>query len=171
MVTHLDLFQTILDHAGIVIDDEERARRRYPGRSFRALCRGDAREQWPEQVFAELGLVRMVRTRDHKLVRRYPDGPNELFDLGRDPREARSFFNDPAYAEVQDDLNSRIEGFFAEYEDPRVSGLRVRELPKHSRFETWDWTSEVKSIETNADWLEQIRREWAAEVEDKPDPS
>lgn len=171
MVTHLDLFQTILDHAGIAIDDDERAKRRYPGRSFRPLLRGDARVQWPDRVFAELGLVRMVRTRDHKLVRRYPDGPHELFDLARDPRETRSFFDDPAYAAIRDDLSASMDRFFSAHEDPQLSGLRVRELPKHSRFETWDWTSEVKNIETNTDWLEQIRLEWAAEREGKTDRS
>jgi len=64
-----------------------------------------------------------------------------------------------------------MERFFSAHEDPRLSGLRVRELPKHSRFETWDWTSEVKNIETNSDWLEQIRLEWAAEREGKTDLS
>lgn len=163
MVTHLDLFQTILEHAGVAIDDAERQRRRYPGRSFRALCRGDARGTWPEAVFGELGLVRMVRTRDHKLVRRYPDGPNELFDLQRDPRETRSFYDNSAYTAVRDELTARMEQFFSKYEDPHFSGLRVRELPKHSPFEDWTWSGPHSRIESNDAWLEDVRLEMLAQ--------
>src|ERR1043166_1020828 len=105
MVSHVDLFQTILEHAGIVIDEAVRERRRYPGRSFRRLARGDGRGKWPDEVFAELGLTRMVRTRDHKLVLRAPDGPNELFDLTRDPRETRSFYDEPEYQDVVRELS------------------------------------------------------------------
>ena len=162
MVTHVDLFQTILEHAGVAIDDAECARRRYPGRSFRALCRGDARGGWPSDVYAELGNTRMVRTRDHKLVLRYPDGPNELFDLSRDPRETRSFFDDPAYGDVVRDLRSRIEAYFARYEEPERSGLRVRELPAHGMDE-WTWDSPHDRIVLRTAWLDAIETQWRKE--------
>jgi arylsulfatase A-like enzyme len=152
-VTHLDLFQTIVEHAGVELSDEERARRRYPGRSFRDLCRGDARAPWPDHVFGEYGNLRMVRTRDYKLVRRYPDGPSHLFDLAQDPRETRSFLDDPAYAEVAAALTAQIEGYFGQYEDATHSGLRVRDLPRHNRDEAWRATG-AHSIAPALPWFE-----------------
>lgn len=165
MVTHCDLFQTILEHAGVVVDAAERERLRYPGRSFRAQCRGDARADWPEQVFGDYGPLRMIRTRDHKLVRRYPDGPNELFDLRRDPRETRSFFNDPAYADLVDSLTRRLEVFFAEYEDPQKSGLRVNELPSYGVGGDWTGTGEHRQIVATNAWLDRIRDRMLADLE------
>jgi choline-sulfatase len=137
MVNHCDLFLTVLDHVGLPIEPEERHRRRYPGRSFRDLCRGDAREAWPEQIFGEYGDLRMVRTRRHKLVRRYPDGPAELYDLARDPRETENCIADPDYRAIAADLTARIEEYFARYEEPDRSGLRVLDLPRHNLDEAW----------------------------------
>lgn len=164
MVDLCDLFQTLLDHCGIEIDEEERIARRYPGVSFRDRLRGDARRPWRNEVFSELGTVRMVRTRTHKLVLRYPSGPSELFDLERDPRETRSFFDDPGYAEVREDLSQRIVEHFARYEDPLRSGLRVRELPRHAPYEDWDWSGRHDRIATNTDWLEPIRLQMVADA-------
>jgi arylsulfatase A-like enzyme len=104
-------------------------------------------------VFGEYGNVRMVRTRDHKLVSRHPDGPSQLFDLARDPRETRSFLADPAYRDVAAILTEQIETYFGRYEDAVHSGLRVRELPRHNRDEAWRATGE-HSIATVPAWFE-----------------
>jgi arylsulfatase A-like enzyme len=136
MVTHCDLFETILEHAEVTIEAGLREQRRYPGRSFRAHCRGDAREGWADHVFGEYGDLRMVRTRRHKLILRYPGEP-ELFDLERDPRETENRADDPAYAAIVADLSARIQDYFSRYEDPINSGLRVRELPRHNLDEAW----------------------------------
>jgi hypothetical protein len=94
-------------------------------------------EPWRTIQFGESGNLRMARTQRHKLVRRYPDGPNELFDLERDPRETLSFFEDPAYQEIVAELTAQIEEYFARYQSPEKSGLRVRELPRHNFSEAW----------------------------------
>jgi choline-sulfatase len=171
MVNHCDLFQTILEHAGLDPSSDERARRRYPGRSFRDRCRGDARRPWPAELFGEYGNLRMVRTARHKLVRRYPDGPNELFDLERDPRETRSLFDDPAYAAVVADLTTRLEEYFARYEDGAASGLRVLERPRHNLDEAWRWSGE-HAISGRSDYIilarEALRARIAAERGESP---
>lgn len=153
MVTHTDLFQTILEHVGLQPTAEEQAKRNYPGRSFRDLCLGDARKGWRDEVFGEYGNLRMIRTRDHKLVRRYPSGPDHLFDLARDPRETRSFLEDPAYAEITASLTERLERFFTQYQDETNSGLRVRDLPMHNTDESWRSTGQ-HSIEAVPAWFE-----------------
>lgn len=136
-VDHCDLFQTLLDCADVTLSQEVVQTRRYPGRSFKPLLQGVALHNWKEEVFGEYGNLRMIRTRTHKLIRRYPDGPCELFDLVADPRETVNLFHVPGQQSLVQELTTRINTFFAQYEDPIKTGLRVRELPIHNPFEAW----------------------------------
>ena len=79
----------------------------------------------------------MIRTKTHKLVRRYPDGPCELFDLRADPREMVNLFADLAHQSLVKQLTARIDDYFGAREDPIKSGLRVRRLPRHNHTEAW----------------------------------
>src|SRR5207237_195016 len=67
-----------------------------------------------------------------KLVKRYPDGPDELFDLQTDPREQNNRAGSPELATVEAELRKRLETWYARHEDPAKSGLRVRELRQHN---------------------------------------
>ncbi len=88
---HTDLFQTILDYAGIPLEPAFRSEKNYPGRSFASiLTNEDPLEDWKEEQIGEYGDVRMIRDTRYKLVRRYPDGPNELFDLKTTTRDGKS---------------------------------------------------------------------------------
>lgn len=136
-VDHCDLFRTLLDWAGVALPAETLAARRYPGRSFAPLLRGEALPDWKDATIGEYGDLRMIRTHRHKLVRRYPDGPHELFDLAADPRETTSLFREPDQRPLIEALTARLDRFFAEHEDPAKSGLRVRELPRHNPVEAW----------------------------------
>ena len=60
-----------------------------------------------------------VRTPRYKYVR-YSDGDAELYDLDRDPNELRSVLDDPAYADVRDELHQAVAG---------LQGLPRRDLP------------------------------------------
>lgn len=131
-VTHLDTFQTVLQHAGLTAVEQP-----YPGRSYLDLVRGAAIPDWPDEVFAEYGDIRMIRTRQHKLVLRYPHGPHELYDLHTDPRETANLYASAAHHELVKDLTERVTDYFQRYEDPAHSGLRVAELPRHNRDEAW----------------------------------
>ena len=64
-VDHCDLFCTVLDAAGTAPDPEIHT----PGASFLPLLRGDA-AAWRDAQFCEYGNARMIRTADHKLIRR-----------------------------------------------------------------------------------------------------
>jgi len=144
-VDHLDLFQTLVELADISLPGDRADA--YPGRSFRKLLAGiESDIQWREVQFCEYGELRMARTEHHKLVLRFPDGPHELFDLVRDPRETFSFYNDPGYQSTVDDLTDRINQYFDTYEDPDKSGLRVRDLPKHNDTEAWRTDSITASV-------------------------
>jgi arylsulfatase A-like enzyme len=136
-VTHCDLFQTLLVYAGVELPADVRAARRYPGRSFAPLLEGNALPDWGENWFGEYGNLRMIRTRRYKLVRRYPDGPCELFDLVQDPRETTNLFHEVEHQLLIRELTSRLEAFFAAYEDPEKTGLRIWDLPKQNPREAW----------------------------------
>lgn len=125
----LDLFATILDCAGTAPPPGLP----YPGRSLLPTLRAGQPPAEERQIqFGEYGNLRMARTEHYKLIRRYPDGPCELFDLRDDLRETANRFDDPALQSVVERLTTAIDQHFSHYEDPAKSGLRVRELPSHN---------------------------------------
>jgi len=58
----------------------------------------------------------MIRTATHKLVRR-PQEVSELYDLAADPLELNNRYNDPAYAAVQGDLETRLLDWYIHTSD------------------------------------------------------
>jgi choline-sulfatase len=131
-VDHLDTFQTILDVAGIAPPNKN-----YVGHSYQPLLNHLPMPDWRAVQFGEYGSVRMIRTSRHKLVYRHPDGPHELFDLAADPREMNNLFDRADMQPMVQALTGRLEAFFARYEDPAKSGLRVLDLPRHNTSEAW----------------------------------
>ncbi len=136
-VDHLDLFQTLADYAGIT--DALAQERNYPGRSFLPLLDNSAAlPDWRQIQFGEYGDLRMARTRQHKLVRRYYDeAPCELFDLAFDPGETHNCYSDADCGSVVARLTDEIERYFERYQAADKSGLRARELPRHNLSEAW----------------------------------
>lgn len=159
-VTHLDTFQTVLDLAGAKAPTDRRSP--YPGRSYAPTLTtqplGDDGGSVEDTVFAEYGTLRMVRTRDAKLVRRYPDGPSQLFDLASDPRETRDLLHDPAHATVLADLDARLGAYFTRFEEPAHRGVDVLAQPRHNFDEAWRDTSPQKIVES-AEWLVGLEAE------------
>ncbi len=134
-VDHYDTFQALAEWSGIrqALDSA----RRYPGRSLVPLTRaGNA--PWNDTRYGEYGDLRMIRTPRWKLVRRYPDGPDDLFDLQQDPGETTNLATHPAHSDRRAALLAELEGFYAVHARPERSGLRVRELRGHnSTHEAW----------------------------------
>ncbi|MGN6504268.1 MAG: sulfatase family protein [Tepidisphaeraceae bacterium] len=131
-VDHYDLFQTVLNLAGI----QAPAHRNYPGRSVLPILNGED-AGWDDTRYGEYGDLRMIRTPDAKLVRRQPFGPDELFDLRTDPGETRAIY-DAAHAGLRIELLRRLESWYADHERPETSGLRVATLPRHNQSsEAW----------------------------------
>jgi arylsulfatase A-like enzyme len=138
IVLNLDFAQTFLDFA------ECPAPGNMQGRSFRPLLEGRRPADWrasmyyrywmhkgDHNVYAHYG----VRTLDHKLIYYYADPLGqpgtvderhkpewELFDLGKDPREMRSVYNDPAYAGTVKELTRELHALQADCGDKRYGG-------------------------------------------------
>ena len=137
-VDHYDTFQTICDLAGVSLAEHDPAGRAYPGRSYRALAMGQDVPDWRDTRYGEYGDLRMIRTPQFKLVKRYPAGPDDLFDLQNDPGEERNLAGLPEYAAIQASLLAELESWYAAHEDPAKSGLRVKELRPHNHLiEAW----------------------------------
>ncbi len=121
MLSHYDLFPTLLDYLELDIPDADTL----PGQSFAPLLRGEeAAERENVVVFDEYGPVRMIRTRTWKYVHRYPYGPHELYDLAHDPNEDHNLIDDPAQADRVVDLRGQLATWFARYVNPDVDGSK-----------------------------------------------
>lgn len=122
MLSHYDLFPTILELAGVT---EHPFMDKLPGRSFFPLLAGECLDS-DDDIFVhdEYGTTRMIRTKNAKLVYRYPYGPHELYDLENDPGEDCNLYDDPGWEMVRCDLMKRLEEWFLRYSDPRVDGTK-----------------------------------------------
>lgn len=116
-----DFFPTIMEIAGLAYKEKD-----LPGKSFaKAIFTGEEREiNDCVVVYSEYGAVRMVRQREWKYIRRYPEGPDELYNLKTDPGEMLNMI-DKAAPELIELLNKRLESWFSEYARPETDGRQV----------------------------------------------
>ncbi len=121
LVQNLDLPETFLDLVGATIPSSMQ------GRSLVPLLRGDPAPDWRDAIYYQYfeypgwHMVRRhygIRTHTHKLIHYYEIGEWELFDLERDPEELASVHDDPAYAAVRADLETRLDSLRAHYAVP-----------------------------------------------------
>jgi arylsulfatase A-like enzyme len=113
IVSNLDFAETFLEAAGQPVPADMQ------GRSLVPVLKGENPSDWrksfyyhyyefpqPHHVRPHYGVV----TERYKLVRFYkPDVDYwELYDREKDPLELRSFYGDPAYAQVTEDLKTEL---------------------------------------------------------------
>jgi hypothetical protein len=91
----------------------------------------------------------MIRSPHYKLVKRYPDGPDDLFDLRSDPDETQNLAGRAEYAAIESTLAHQLAAFYARHDDPAKSGLRVKQLRQHNRrSEAWrDGLREARGLQ------------------------
>ena len=120
MVQNLDFAPTFLDYAGVEVPSDMQ------GESFRKLVSGETSE-WRDAIYYtyyEYPSIHMVkrhygvRTSRYKLIHFYYDVDEwELYDLEKDPHEMKSVYNDPAYADIRNDLHQKLDGLRKKYGD------------------------------------------------------
>jgi arylsulfatase A-like enzyme len=66
-------------------------------------------------VYDEYGPVRMIRDTRYKYVQRYPDGPNEFFDLVNDPDENHNIIDDDASQQEIRHYAGQLKDWFHQY--------------------------------------------------------
>ena len=121
LLSQYDFMPTLLGYLGLEASSDQPL----PGRDFSPVLRGESMAgDTPVFVLDEYGPTRMIRTQRWKYVHRYPDGPNELYDLVNDPLETRNLVDDPAHAGRVTDLRSELEAWYDTYVDPRMDGAK-----------------------------------------------
>ncbi|MBV9820469.1 MAG: sulfatase [Solirubrobacterales bacterium] len=150
LVSHIDIFPTICEIAGIEQPEWPR------GRSLVPLASGSEPPGVRAEIFAELTYhaayepQRSIRTERFKYVRRFDDYPypvlancddspskdaylargwgrrrvarERLHDLFFNPGEGRNSVDDPAYADVVADLRARLQAWMEQTGDPLLEG-------------------------------------------------
>ncbi|MGM9641592.1 MAG: sulfatase [Eubacteriales bacterium] len=120
MLSHYDLFPTLLDIADVEIDPDPEQ----PGASFKNLLEGKPeRVRENVVVYDEYGPCRMIRNKDYKLVLRYP-GPCELYDLNADPDEYDNLYDNPDYKALIAEMTADLDNWFEKYANPEFDGKR-----------------------------------------------
>ncbi len=123
IVSNVDFAETFLDAAGLPVPADMQ------GRSLKPVLEGKTPTDWrksfyyhyyeypsPHHVRPHYGVV----TDQYKLVRFY--GPDvdywELYDRAKDPHELKSFFGDPEYAKITEELKAELQKLRAELKVP-----------------------------------------------------
>jgi arylsulfatase A-like enzyme len=115
-VSNYDFMPTLLSYLGL--SDRMAQSPESPGRDYSAVLQGRM-ASLDNVVFYEYENSRMVRTDRWKLTRRFPAGPDELYDLVGDPGEKTNLFGKAEQAAVQGQLQDKLDAFFKRYADPK----------------------------------------------------
>jgi len=120
MAMNLDFAETFLDIAGVDVPSDMQ------GKSLVPIFEGKKPSDWRKSVYyhyyefpgahsvkRHLG----VRTDRYKLIHFYRIDEWELFDLEKDPNELRSVYGDPAYADVQQEMEAELARLRKQYGD------------------------------------------------------
>jgi len=141
MVSHPDLWATLLEFAGATPDAETAAKINSPGVSYLPQLRGEKARTWRQTMICEYGNARMARTDRYKLIRRYPYAgvtfPDEFYDLQEDPRETTNRHDDPSHKDMIGQLSADLDQFFARYTVPGHSGLDLAHQPVCTEHSPW----------------------------------
>ena len=155
-VDHYDTFQAICDWAGVELDQS----RGYAGASYTHLLDGSGRGRWDDTRYGEYGDLRMVRTPSHKFVKRYPNGPHDLFSLEVDPCERVNRAGWDETADLQRGLERQLEDWYSRREESVSAGLGVKFHRTHNRNEAWrDGLREGHGMQAYDKWEQRPRRE------------
>jgi len=136
MVSNIDFAPTFLEAAGVPVPAEVQ------GRSIMPLLKGETPKDWrksfyyhyyehpgPHNVARHYGVV----TDRYKLVRFYQPQFDywELFDLKTDPKELKSVYDDPKYAETRKELETELARLRTELKVPDSDPAET--LPKQPK--------------------------------------
>ncbi|MCA9059138.1 MAG: sulfatase-like hydrolase/transferase, partial [Planctomycetaceae bacterium] len=117
LVANYDVMPSVLSYLGL--GEQMPQQPVSPGTSFTSELQGAKTDQLHPAIFYEFESLRCVRTRTHKLVMRYPNGPDELYDLQQDPEEFNNLVTQPAAVALREELRQQLDTFFSTYASPQ----------------------------------------------------
>lgn len=116
MVDTCDIFPTLLDYLGLAARLPKSPP--LPGASFAPALQGRPLE-WENETHFEFENVRAIRTPEWKYIERIHQGPNEFYELQKDPGERLNLYGQERVAAIQNELRGRLHRFFGRYADPK----------------------------------------------------
>ncbi|HEY2415139.1 MAG TPA: sulfatase-like hydrolase/transferase [Pirellulaceae bacterium] len=116
LVSNYDFLPSVLAYLGLA--DKTPSQPKLPGRDFSSALRSKPVD-WENVIYYEMETVRAIRDDDWKYVARHPNGPNELYDMKRDPQERVNLFGQATTDAKQSEMAKRLDAFFAKYADPQ----------------------------------------------------
>ena len=112
---------TLLNYVGIKYYEDNSL----PGRSFANALKGLPYEQDDKiVVLDEYGPNRMIRSKEFKYIKRYPYGPDEMYDLVNDPDERNNLLLQDNHSEKAAELRYELETWFNKYVNPEIDGAK-----------------------------------------------
>lgn len=122
MGSHYDIMPTLLD----LLDISYYMPPNLPGRSLKEILKGEKKSNKQDEViiFDEYGPNRMIRTKDLKLIYRYGEGEDELYNLKEDPYERNNLINNKEYKSIKEDLLKRLDKWVNKYVDKRFDASK-----------------------------------------------
>ena len=117
LISNYDFLPSVLDHLGLGHRMPQTPRS--PGRSFAPVLRGGTVE-WANEMIYEMEGCRAYRNDDWKIVlRRFPTGPSELYDMKNDPHERFNLYGQAGLEEIQAAMEKTLEDRFNAAADPQ----------------------------------------------------
>ncbi|MEG1805843.1 MAG: sulfatase-like hydrolase/transferase, partial [Clostridia bacterium] len=110
LCSHVDIFPTILDLAGIEFNPSENMW----GESLLKVTNNQV-ERNHVVVYDEYGAVRMVRNERYKFIKNYKTNEETFFDLEVDKTETTNVVGIKKYAEIVDSMRAEMEADFEKY--------------------------------------------------------
>ena len=116
LIGQYDIAATILDLAGI-----NQQLPGSPGKSFAYMLTAEKVGQLHDAIFYEQTETRAIRTKQYAYWKRMDSefGPNELYDMVKDPYQRENLAEKEEYKKVIVELDKRLTEFYAAYTDPK----------------------------------------------------
>jgi choline-sulfatase len=115
MTSHCDFLPSSAEYLGL--QGKLRNEPELSGRSYCAVLRDEPVDPGRQIVFSEYEHARVVRTPEWKLVRRKPDGPDQLFNMVNDADETTNLIDDAGHENARTELDNELTAFFGRYCD------------------------------------------------------
>ncbi len=124
LLSHYDMMPTLLDY----LDLEYSKNDILPGKSFASILGNSPLESSRKSVVIcdEYGPNRMLRSSEWKYVQRYPDGPNELYDLINDPHERKNLVDEIEFKSHKESMATELEDWFKLYVIDQLDGSKLK---------------------------------------------
>ncbi len=116
---HCDIYPTMMDIAGLKPELSEKQ----PGRSLLPFLNGEETDENGDVFICdEYGFVRMYRTAQFKLVRRYIGHQDEFYDMQNDPDERVNLIDSAEHQEIIASMTEKLESWFDQHSVEKFSG-------------------------------------------------